>query len=253
MVNIYKLENRQMQWLYHWFIYILGGLRHLEKNNEKTIVYLEWFKDWHNYEKLSFKYFEDKFIFLTAPNQLLNYSNITFINFHGEPVIQPDTVHFDTYKYLRSKLLLKTYEFVPKKYIYLTRAKSNLLPQTNNTRLREINNEPDVLNMLTQLGFRFTQLEDLDLDQKIELFNTSEIILGPWSGGLTFSLVANPKTTIVDIMPPEWFKDFDHYGIICKSLNIQHFRFNGAKKMDENWNMEVDINLLKNFVTKLIV
>jgi hypothetical protein len=186
---------------------------------------------------------------VTSEKELSQYADYQLVHHYGETLLSPDRVDINCCKYLRDKFLANTnYSFVPKKYIYLTRRNIHLLPHTHNTRSRQVLNEDDVVKIISKYGFQCVDLCELKLIQKIELFNTADIIMGPWDGGFTLSLCANKNTKIVNIMPNNWHCNFRHYEIICNDLNIKFFNFSDTYNCDSNHNMYVNTISLETFI-----
>lgn len=266
-IIIFEIENRGMCFLYHWFMYILSSFRHLEDkyNNRKTIIYMPWFKEKniYNYYEESLKYFENKFIFITEPIDIKNFSNNSkHVLFHGEPLITGDMVSTCALNYLRNIFLnKKTYEFKPGKYVYISRNGSENLPHVQEIfktkkRQRQIFNYNRVKEALSIYNFEFINLEDLNMEQKIELFQTSDIIMAPLSGCLTMSVFANEKTTIVEIYPLEHVNigELRHYHNLCNQIGIDYCNFTDIDYCDnpKDVNMHIEIDKLHIFVKKLI-
>lgn len=224
---IYELEDRGMQFFYHWFVYILGGLRHIEKHDVKTIIYMPWFKEWHDYEKDSLEYFSDCFIFLLHSDDLKQYKDATIIRHHGEPLLSSDTVHSECFIYLREKFTVdKDVQVDKQKYIFLRRNNTHLLPQTGKTSSREIINEKDIFPLLSRYNIQIVDIVRLTLKEKIRLFQTSRMIMGVWSGGFTLSFCASPETLIIDFYPKNWPHGYNHYMIMCQAVSVPYLNFN---------------------------
>ena len=226
---------------------------------------MPWFKEKniYNYYEESLKFFEDKFIFITEPINVNNFANnVKHVMFHGEPLITGDKVSTCALKYLRNIFLnKKTYEFKPGKYVYISRNGSENLPHIQEIfktkkRQRQIFNYNSVREALSKYNFEFVNLEDLNMEKKIELFQTSDIIMSPLSGSLTMSLFANEKTSIVEIYPLEHVNigELRHYYNLCKQMGIEYHNFTDIDYCDNptDVNMHIEIDKLHIFIKNLI-
>lgn len=130
--------------------------------------------------------------------------------------------------YIPSLLRQKIYsQFLPKRprepknLIYISRKKA---PQG-----RRINNEGELLDKITKLGFRGYILEDLPVPEQIELFYDAKVVIAPHGAGLT-NLLFSEKVKVLELfqmkyITPNYYylsKSMGHdYHYWCSSLNIQ--------------------------------
>lgn len=240
---VYELENRCHYGLYHWFLLMLAGLRHLE-SDEKPIIYMPWYSD-SGYQNDSLKYFEDKFTFITS----LDISGAIIAKFHGEPLIKADTLDTGAYKYIRSIFLKgKQFQYNPKRFVYTTRKNCDKLLTNDGILKKVILNEDEVCKVLSKYGFEYVQLEEYSLEKKIELFQTSAIIISPNSGALSMATFANSNTKIVEIITDPYLLDRDHYNVLCKALHLKYYKFSKIDTYDSHFNMVVNCEALDNFL-----
>ncbi|MDF2813897.1 MAG: capsular polysaccharide biosynthesis protein [Paenibacillus sp.] len=78
--------------------------------------------------------------------------------------------------------------------IYISREKA---------RKRNVLNEPDVMDLLSQYGFRKVILEAIPLREQIRIFSSASVIVGPHGAGLTNIIFSNPGATIIEIFSPQ--------------------------------------------------
>ena len=136
--------------------------------------------------------------------------------------------------------------------IYIRRNKSHLCEGNRNegpyVRRRQIVNEDEFVEKLKDQGIKSIYFEDYSVSEKIQIFNKASLVVAPQSGGLIFSLFANPKCKIVEILPPNPHQYCDQYWSICKVLDISFSRFSDVTKVDGNDNMSVPIETLSKFI-----
>ena len=238
---VYVLEDRFFKAIYHWFFLILAALRSIEKKEEKVDVYLPWYKD-YGYHGESLVYFQDKFNFLFEPHQVENSIKISF---HGEPLLQADTVSADAYRYIRNVLLKdKSYTMIPKKYIYITRKGSEKIESNNGIIHHAVVNESELRSLLSKYGFEVIQLEDFNLEEKIKIFREAEVIVSPFGGGLTFTALCEPTQKVIELVSPHMPLNMRHYEVICKVFNIPYTRFIDVQTIDTHYNILVNLESL---------
>ena len=257
-IDYYELEDRGHLWIYHWIVYMIGGLRRLPENANFTFPGL---KD-QGYHGESLALIEDRYKMLKDP---INGKRLG--KHHGEPLLAPDRVDEGTYHFLRDLFLTRVpgQVFTTDGYIYITRKRCDTLNPGNGGRAtRQILNEEEILPGLRALGFEILQFEDYSFQEKIAYFQKSRLIISPNSGALTFSLFANKAATIIEILPANT-THYDHYKIICKALTIPFQRFsdvtvvNGPSAPDVGdfgWNMNINadsffkyLRTVKNLIT----
>jgi capsular polysaccharide biosynthesis protein len=78
--------------------------------------------------------------------------------------------------------------------IYISREKA---------RKRNVQNEPEVMDLLSQYGFRKVILEAIPLREQIRIFSSASVIIGPHGAGLTNIIFSNPGATIIEIFSPQ--------------------------------------------------
>lgn len=249
MNNIYYcIQDRGYMWMQHWFTYMVGGLRHIKTDTypikiffSKTFMNTDF--NFQQYHLETFELIKDKYIVENPNNNSIVISN------YGEPT-SVDKVDPATNYFLRDLFLsrINLPDFDENSLIYITRKNSHILnPGNEGISRRQVLNEYEIIPELEKLGFKFIQLEDYSLEEKIKLFYKSRIIISPNSGGLTMSLFANKKTKIIEIMP-ENVGQYDWYKNICNDLNISFERYSNVniignyQEYNGPWNFTLDKN-----------
>jgi hypothetical protein len=241
MDTVYVLEDRCFRAIYHWFFLILAGLRHLENSSTKVNICMPWFVD-YRYNTESLEYFKDKFNFFF---DLKSVGPLQKIPFHGEPLLQADTVSGDAYRYIRNLLLKgKSYTMIPKKYVYITRKGSEKIESNNGRVHHAVVNESELRSLLSKYGFEVIQLEDFNLEEKIKIFREAEVIVSPFGGGLTFTALCEPTQKVIELVSPHMPLNMRHYEVICKVFNIPYTRFMDVETIDTDYNILVNIESL---------
>jgi len=241
-IEYYDIEDRGHQWMYHWLIYMIGGLRRLPGDSVIHFTFPS-LKD-QGYHGESLAVIEDKYKLIKAP------VNGKYLGkHHGEPLLAADRVDEKTFPFLRDLFLsrLPSPVFNKTKYIYITRKNCHILnPGNGGKATRQILNEEEILPGLKELGFEILQFEDYSFKKKVEYFQTSKLIISPASGCLTYSLFADKRSTIVEILPANTTQ-MDHYKIICSVLNIPFQRFSDVTVVNgpalvgnTGWNMKIN-------------
>ena len=213
----YVLENRYYPAIYHWFIYMLGGLRHI-KEEGKVAIYVNDFNPAPVHSD-SLKCIEDKYVF-KAPNPFSEVKNM-----HGEPLMKKgdeiigDDVDHDTYKFVRELFLSRLpAQTATARKIYLS-----LKSYEDSSSIRKILNEDDHISALKEAGYEIMNPKDMSFGELVKIFNSSAEILCPSSEVLIYSLFAGEKTTIVEITPRH-VVGLNHTKNMCEALGINYKR-----------------------------
>jgi len=275
--TIYHIENRGSEYIGHFMIYMIGGLRHIINNtlvdtysgnghgnlyehnvknrnptNDYPInIYIQNYDNKNTLNNEILYELRHKFNIISDITPYLNDESYQILNSYGEPN-EPNT-HPDSYVFVRDLFLTMSYTYNPMKYIYITRKNSHLLngnKNDNNIKRRQIINEEELFKELSTLNFEFVQLEKYSFVEKIKLFNTSAIILSPQSGALTCSLFANKKTKIIEICPKNPTQYCDQYKEMCNALQIKWERYSDITHKDKHDNMKINIKPLLNILHK---
>ena len=252
--KVFILEDRGYMWMFHWIVYMLGGLRNLPGKTPIKIYFDKPFPtvNGKNYHKESLELIKSHFVFCEPTETDVKIAS------YGETWLCADRVHPETHRFLRTLFLSSIPEQVydGKKY-YLTRNNCGTLnPANKGVNIRTILNESEIREDLIEHGFEILQFEDYSFEEKIKIFNTASVIISPNSGGLTFSIFANEKTKIVEILPTH-IAQHDHYKNICEAVNISYTRFTHVSTVGESpglgrvWNMNIDKIKFKDFLKSI--
>ena len=248
----FLIQDRGHIFLYHWIIYMLGGLRRIHPviSGTRIKIHFPLFQD-QGYHSESLNLIRD--VFEVRPPEV----DAKTVVHEGEPTLAPDQVDPATYDYLRQLFLdrVPEAEIDPTKKYYITRKNSETVsPGNAGRKIRQILNEAEFVPVLERMGFQIIHFEDYTFEEKIRIFQTAAVIVSPNSACLTFSLFANRKTRIVEILPTG-IRHHDHYKNICDRLGISYSRFTNLTTVGDTpalgtvWNMIVNAKELIDFLT----
>ncbi|MFC0213916.1 DUF563 domain-containing protein [Paenibacillus chartarius] len=114
---------------------------------------------------------------------------------------------------------------------------------------RRIENEQEIMDLLSAYGFRICALEDIPVEQQIQLFHSAQVIVAPHGAGLANLTFCRPQTRVLELFgenfkPNLYWKlsnmgGLDYYHLICRSVGPSDTGYVG----DEN--IYVDRNHLE--------
>jgi len=251
MPHVYILPDTG-GYMYHFFILELSLLRNFKKYDSEDKIYismphLKKYNQSYMYEAI--KYFEPEIELLDNIDTIPNIIKIN-IEEH-EPLINRDRnkVSSDAILYLRNTFLKnKTYNLEKNKYVYISREDSELLSNnTNKVKRRQILNEKELYVPLTELGFEIVKLQNLSLEEKIKLFQTSSLIIGPEGSNLSLTFLANKDTKIICICYILSFLQHTYH--LANSIEIEFINYSDVERINVNEdssgmsdNMIIDVN-----------
>ena len=274
--TIFYLEERGNKYLYHFFVFNLGGLLYILNkeyniivpntsvllkdeskivNNQTTEITFPikiHMKDVLPFQKEAFEIIKDKFELVEDLKTIPDYE---IVSIYGEtcqknPYSDNPNIIFP---FLRNLFYEKcNYQMINKKRIFITRKNSE--SQHNGDLKRYILNENELKNTLNKYNFEYIQLEDYNTNNKIKLFMESEVIVSSHSGCLTFSLFINKNTKIIEILNKgtrNYEFPHDHYINICNVLGLNYNRYSNINE-DQNGNFNINVDDFENYLLKLI-
>ena len=278
---IYHIEDRGAGYIYHWFFFMLGGLRQIptdlnrycpdgggvfEQNVEKykshqpvnTPIFVTMqeqnskgealYSDLH---KETFNLLKDRYTYV--PFNEIKDTDIV-INNYGEPVHSDHRGNnFDegVYHFLKNLFSFETDNSKHKgRRYYISRNKSHNLAGNSGVVRRHIVNEDEFSTLLESYGFEKIYLEDYSIPEKVEIFKNADTIISPNSGGLVFSLYASDDTNIIEINTSNPHQIYGQYEDIADVFSFPYQRFT-AEKVDNMDNMRIDIDSFKSILETL--
>jgi tetratricopeptide (TPR) repeat protein/capsular polysaccharide biosynthesis protein len=125
-----------------------------------------------------------------------------------------DWVPQETTEFLRQTFLKKTV-FKRSNYperIYISRA---------NAKYRQVLNETEVSQILSQYGFTTVYLEQMSVAEQANLFANAKAIVAPHGAGLTNLVFCNLETTVIELFSPNYVRT--DYWMISHQLKLKHY------------------------------
>jgi len=272
--TIFYLEGRGGMYLYHFFVYNLGGLFYImnkkydirvldgsvllddkskivsKPTTEITFPIKIYMKDVLPFQKEAFEVIRDKFELIEDLSTVPDYE---IVSIYGETCTRnpiSDNQKF-IFPYLRNLFTSRcNYQMIPGKRIFITRKNSE--SQHNGTLKRCILNENVLMIMLSKYNFDFIQLEDYRMNEKIKLFMESEIVISTHGSQLTFTLFSDKNAKVIEILN-QGTSGFphDHITSICNTLNLNYNRYSPINE-DTNGNFNINVDDFEKYLLTLL-
>lgn len=247
MQKIYHLEERCGMYFFHFFIYNLGGVYHIMKDQTIQYPIMIHMNNLHPFQREAFEIIKNKC-------QLIEHipEGSEVVNIYGETQVK-DTYCDDknVYPFIRNLFLDNMkYNIIPNKKIFITRKNSE--GQHYGVLKRYMYNENEIMEKLKKHGFEYIQLEDYNMHDKIKLFMESEVIMSTNSGSLTLSLFCNTDSKIIEICNKGTIGfTHGHYIDICSKLNLKYFKYSNIEE-DFNGNFNLNYETFEPFLLDVI-
>jgi len=112
----------------------------------------------------------------------------------------------------------------------------------------QIVNYKDTIKFLEKYGFKSYKLENLSFEEQINLFQNSKTILSAHGAGLANLTFCSSNAKIIEIRPENHPNEV--YKTISKinNLNYNLYSTPKLKAANENGDIKIDFNILKNFI-----
>ena len=272
--TIFYLEGRGGMYIYHFFIYNLGGLWYILNhkydvrvpNTSKLLndigkivkypttninlpikIYME---DILPFQREAFEIIKDKFELVEDLNKIPDYE---IVSIYGETCQNnglsdnPQII----FPFIRNLFHEKcNYKMINGKRIFITRKNSE--SQHNGVLKRCILNENEIKNMLNKYNFEYIQLENYNTNEKIKLFMESEVIMSSHSSSLTLSIFSNKNCKIIELVNngTQGFPN-NIYINICNTVGINYNRYSNINE-DNNGNFNLNVIDFDNYLINLL-
>uniref|UniRef100_A0A6C0DHM2 Glycosyltransferase 61 catalytic domain-containing protein n=1 Tax=viral metagenome TaxID=1070528 RepID=A0A6C0DHM2_9ZZZZ len=263
-------------WIYHFFIYNLGGLHFIlnenynvrgspntsnllesdkivnEPSNKKFQFPIKiYMKNILPFQREAFEIIKDKFELVEDLSKIPDYE---IVSIYGEtcdtnPYSDDPTIIFP---FLRNLFLEKmNFNIIPGKRIFITRKNSET--QHNGLLKRSVLNETNFQELLLKFSFDYIQLENYNTHDKIKLFMESELIISPHSSALTFSLFANKNTKIIELLNKgdTHLSHNNHYRNIMEYLGLNYNRYTNLCE-DNHGNFNIDCKHFEEYLLNFL-
>lgn len=127
-----------------------------------------------------------------------------------------------TYDFLRKELMNNQHSDTRHGWerIYISRSNSSG---------RKVRNEDQVMNLLTNYGFKSFTLESMTVQEQIQLFSSAKIIISPHGAALTNLLFCNPGTKVIEFFSPNYVNLC--YWILSNHANLEYYYLIGEGQL----------------------
>lgn len=201
---------------YHWFFDVISRIHLIKMNGYEVDKYvfekLKWPFQFESLELLGIS--RNKIIQLEENNVHLKADNLIVASIPERDGSCPKwAIDFIRNHFLDNRKIVKTKDF---ERIYISRADAHW---------RKILNEEEVMNYLSQKGFRKVVLSSLSLTEQIQVFSSARIIVSPNGAQLGNLVFCDPGATVIELFhhtTDEPFKishflNHDYYHVKCKT------------------------------------
>lgn len=254
----YRIEEAGKGWIGHWFWYMVGAFNRIPEFGKEKVKVCFVDEDWTPYQTETFEILSDTI-------EVVPYTeDHIYIESHHPIHSQNgvDVSHLDpsVWIFVKDLFLSSIGDTKIDGYdrVYVRRNLSHLSQgnerdtMCKNIRRRQILNEDELVERLKELDFKIINLEDYHTRDKIRIFNSASVILGPNGGGMCFTFVAQPGTKYIEILPPNPHQYIDMYRDMCREFDLEFHRFQNVTKEDNLDNMTIDIESLISYLNSIL-
>ena len=137
---------------------------------------------------------------------------------------------------------------------------------TNYTERRRCVNEDEVAELFKSYGYEEVFCENMNMKEKIGLFNSAKYVAGPIGGGMCNVIFSSPKTKVISINSPLFFDINSRFEYSMSHTKLNHFNdtefvqeIQGSVESEGSLSIsgglnspwKVDINKLKLFIVNV--
>lgn len=105
---------------------------------------------------------------------------------------------------------------------------------------RNILNEPELMDVLSRLGFESVTLSGLSVLRQAALFHAAKIVVAPHGAGLTNLVFSRPGARAIELFSPSRIRP--SYWIICRTAGIEYDYVMG-QAVNEQWQSDYTIDI----------
>ena len=199
---------------YHWLVDVLSRYHLLEKSGISIDKYVINGDFVHKFNKESLALLgipKEKIIFIEEGNSFhISASKLIITSI-------PSLSHTPRYPFdfLREKFLPNEAETIPGfERIYISR---------DDSFIRRVLNEDKVMEILDKKGFKKVLLAPLAFEEKIKIFHSAKIVIGPHGAGLTNLAFCQPGTKVIEFFYKDYPPIFKR--LLCNYLNFDYYSF----------------------------
>lgn len=224
---------------FHWLFDVVSRLDYLRNSNIEVDKYI----------------IDSSYPFQEELLQLLNIPKEKIIQIH-------DKLHVKAHKLIVPSFTGVINSIVPKRSCDFLRdeliIKRNIKPgkpariyiSREDANRRLVSNEEEVMKLLEFYGFTRVVLKPLSVSEKIDLFQSAEVIISPHGAGLSNLVFCNPGTKVIELFNANWM--LPCYWMICEHIGLDYYYLVGkGERLPSRFNLGnifddilVDINEL---------
>jgi capsular polysaccharide biosynthesis protein len=136
----------------------------------------------------------------------------------------------------------------PYPYLYISREDASY---------RQVENEPELINMLEKFGFKKVLLGPLSFEDQVKLFASAKMIVTPHGAGLANLVFCQKGTEVIELFSPDYISslyydlankaELKYHYLICSSTQVP------ATFKEKIWqNMTVDVSQVRSKLEKVL-
>lgn len=124
------------------------------------------------------------------------------------------------------------------------------------TKIRRVLNEAALESALTQRGFRSVSATEFGFQDKMDLYNSAEIIVAPHGAGLANIAFCSPGTHVVEIDGDDWQHPW--FGDVARAVDLRHTVVRALRAASPAWlpdmvrHVEVDVDAVIDRVEEIL-
>jgi hypothetical protein len=240
------LSTRGESCFFHWILDVIIRLHLIEQAEISVEKYIVGSSLPFQKEVLSLLNIKSSDIISLNSNSFIEADNLVVTS----RVTSADYIHDWAISYIKDlfESTLNKNKSKKKKRVYISRG---------NAGARKIINEADLIMKLKKYNFEVYYLEKMSVIEQATLFNNAEIIIAPHGAGNTHMIFCNKDTVFIELFPS--ILTCPTYWYIASFLNLDyHYFYCQPEKKHKKYqnkihsNMYVDLNLLEDYLVKLI-
>ncbi len=198
---------------YHWLFHAVGRLCHVKKKFplESFSAFAVSHYTGYQKESLDLLGIPAEKIRLTKDLEHMAPDTLTVANWTGR--FDPNIALF-----LRDTFLPHAAKSGGPKRIYLSRSKASS---------RQVVNEPEILAVLSSLGFTTVYCEGMSLKEQVSLFHGAEAIVGPHGAAFSNVVFCRPGTKVIELFSPIWRNEL--YWQLSEAVGLDYSCLDGKE------------------------
>ena len=209
---------------YHWLIDSISRIHLLKKSGMFHKV------DWFYVPSIKYDYQIDSLKLLGIPEEKIVEST-KHPHIKADLILAPAYTRGNHYHVLDWAINFIHDQFPPTDLNKFNNGKYYI--SRKDSSIRTISNEEEVIELLSQYGFKTIVLSKLPFQDKINLFASAEIIISGSGAGLTNLIFCREGTTIIEIFGDK-FIDFIHYYALAAKRKLNYHYFLGKNSREIN-------------------